>query len=40
MKQANDSKSKYREFYDEKLQNEYEETEKARAKADEASRQL
>ena len=38
IKQLNESKGKYREFYDEKLQQEYEETEKARAKADEAQR--
>jgi len=34
IKQLAESKSKYRDFYDEKLQQEYEETEKARAKAE------
>ena len=34
IKQLSENKSKYRDFYEEKLQQEYEETEKARVKAD------
>ena len=40
IKQLNDSKNKYRDFYEEKLQQEYEENEKARAKTEEAQGQL
>ena len=40
VKQLAESKNKYRDFYDEKLQQEYEETEKARAKAEDLQNQL
>lgn len=40
LKQLNESKNKYRDYYEEKLQQEYEENEKARTKTEEAQTQL
>lgn len=40
IKQLNEGKSKYRDFYEEKLQQEYEENEKARQAKDEMQMEL
>ena len=40
IKQLGENKTKYRDFYEEKLQQEYEETEKQRAKANDYQAQV